>query len=388
MGRKEKASYVAALRPRYLRSSREQKSKILDEMSATLGCHRKAAIRLIRPRKRPKRPGGRVGRPSLVTASDVQILERVVVLCDWPCGKRLQAMLPLWLGHDEAAQGGYAAGQRERLLSLSPATLDRHLAPARKRAGIKGRCGTKPGSLLKTEIPLRTGPWEVDTPGYLEADTVAHCGASMGGEFAWTLTATDIVTTWTENRAVWHKQKTGVREAVEDIDQSLPFTIRGLDCDNGSEFINRTLVHYLAEHPDTPCFTRSRPYHKNDNAHVEQKNWTHVRQLYGYGRIDNKDCIEAMNALYRTEWSQLQNFFKPTMKCIEKVRVGAKIVKRYDRPKTPLARLLDSGVLSDAQAAQYRALAASLNPIKLRDTIRTRIREITNIASVTPLVRQ
>ena len=210
----------------------------------------------------------------------------------------------------------------------------------------------------------------------------------MSGAFVWTMTATDIQTTWTECRAVWHKAKTGVRDALKDVDAALPFTIRGVDCDNGSEFLNKTMVQYLTEHPDKPAFTRSRPHTKNDNAHVEQKNWTHVRQLYGYARLDARDCVQPMNELYRREWSQLSNFFMPTMKLVEKVRFGSKITKRYDAPKTPFQRLLDCNVLSPQVAQQYRTLAASLNPLQLQTTVRTQIQEITAKGSVTSFLRQ
>lgn len=161
--------------------------------------------------------------------------------------------------------------------------------------------GTKPGTLLKNHIPIRTGFWDVSVPGFMEADTVAHCGNSLSGDFVWGLTLTDILTGWTECRATWNKGSTGVVNQVKAIEQALPFTLRGFDCDNGSEFLNYRLLRYFTEHPEKPQFTRSRPYKKNDNAHVEQKNWTHVRHLFGYDRLDSPAPVEKMNALYAND---------------------------------------------------------------------------------------
>lgn len=384
MGRTERAAYLRVVRGRYKDADRAKKTEIVTEVATNLGWHCKSVIRAIaRPQvvgKKAIARRKRWGRPSRVTDSDRVVLGRIAKGSGWPCGKRLVAMLPLWLPHDEQRHGIYETGQRERLLSLSAATLDRHLRPARKAAGIRGRSGTKPGSMLRTQIPIRSGPWDVDRPGYLEMDTVAHCGHSLSGQFMWSLTVTDIHTTWTETRPVWNKLATGVRDALEDIDRALPFTIRGLDADNGSEFINKFLVRYLEEHPDKPSFTRSRPYHKNDNAHVEQKNWTHVRQHFGYARIDDRAQLGFIEELCRNELSQLHNFFCPTMKLLKHERIGAKKVKRYDKPKAPLDRLIETDLLSEQQKQQLLDLRNSIDPFQLRLDIEAKIRHIFNAA--------
>jgi len=323
-----------------------------------------------------------MGRPSRVTVDDRRVLKRLVEVCEWPCGKRFVAMLPLWLPWDEQGHGPYESGQRERLLSLSAATLDRHLTPMRKQAGIRGRSGTKPGSMLREQIPIRSGPWDVTQAGFLEADTVAHCGHSMAGQFAWSLTVTDIHTAWTECRAVWHKQVRQIRNALQDIDSTLPFTIKGFDCDNGSEFLNHTLVTHFQEHADKPTFTRSRPYHKNDNAYVEQKNWTHVRHFFGYMRIDDRKHVDAMNDIYR-DVSFILNYFTPTMKLISKERVGSKIRKKFDKPSTPLQRVLDDPSIPDATKAKLLHQFHAINPVHLRYQIRAKLRNFNHTISVT-----
>ena len=183
-----------------------------------------------------------------------------------------------------ASFGALEESLRSKLTSISAASIDRLLKPIRVQHP-KGLSGTKPGTLLKNQIPIRTTHWDITLPGFMEADTVAHCGNSLAGDFVWSLTLTDILTGWTECRATWNKGSSGVLEQIKAIEQALPFKLRGFDCDNGSEFLNHHLLRYFSEHPVKPVFTRSRPYKKNDNAHVEQKNWTHVRQLFGYERL-------------------------------------------------------------------------------------------------------
>ena len=214
------------------------------------------------------------------------------------CSKNLKDALPKWMPYLEQVYGVFNADIRTRLLSVSASTIDRILKP-HKYLG-RGRCGTKPGTLLRSEIPISTSCWDTAEPGFLEGDTVAHCGGSLLGEFVWSLTATDICTTWTEVRPVWHKGTIAVVEAIEDLERALPFPMQGWDCDNGGEFINRTLVRHFAD--KRVAFTRSRAYHKNDNAHVEQRNYTHVRQLLGYGRIDNQE-MEFPRKNGHREWT-------------------------------------------------------------------------------------
>jgi hypothetical protein len=257
----------------------------------------------------------------------------------------------------------------------------------RARTGHKGLCGTKPGTLLKNQIPIRTQNWGITEPGFMEADTVAHCGNSLAGNFAWSLTLTDILTTWTEIRATWNKGAGGVCEQIEDIESCLPFTLLAFDCDNGSEFLNYHLVRYFSDRPKEVAFTRSRPYKKNDNAHVEQKNWTHVRQLFGYDRIEDVALIPLMNDLYANEWSLYQNHFCPNMKLI-KQRINARYKKKYEVPKTPYQRLLDCDHITDEVKSRLWDIHQTLNPFMLKQTIEKKLRQIVQKIKVTSDVRQ
>jgi len=277
---------------------------------------------------------------------------------------------------------------RGQLYSISPATIDRLLKTVRLKHPRKGLSGTKPGRLLKNQIPIKTDHWDVDRPGYFEADTVAHCGNSLAGDFVWSITLTDIKSTWTENRATWNKGSHGVRNQIEDVEKRLSFSILGFDCDNGSEFLNHHLKRYFARRDHAVQFTRSRPYHKNDNAHVEQKNWTHVRQLFGYDRFDKSCLVDLMNDLYRNEWSLYQNHFCPTMKLIEKKKINSRYYKRYDTPKTPYQRLMESEFISQDAKDSLKDQHVTLNPFELKRAIERKLKHIFKFVTVTSNVRQ
>lgn len=210
----------------------------------------------------------------------------------------------------------------------------------------------------------------------MEADTVAHCGDTLEGDFIWSLCFSDLATDWTELRAIWNKGAYGVMEAVREMEAKLPFALLGFDCDNGSEFLNHHLWRYFARRKEPVLFTRSRPYHKNDNAHVEQKNWTHVRCLLGYERLENLGLLKPINALYRGVWPLYHNHFCPSVKLREKRRDGARLIKRYDQPKTPYQRLLDSGVLDVQKRAALEQQHAALNPFALKRQIEAQLKEI------------
>ena len=210
----------------------------------------------------------------------------------------------------------------------------------------------------------------------MEADTVAHCGNSLEGDFIWSLCFTDLATGWTELRAVWNKGAHGVMAAVQEMESNLPFGLQGFDCDNGSEFLNHHLWRYFARRKEPVQFTRSRPYHKNDNAHVEQKNWTHVRCLLGYDRLEQEELLGPINALYRDAWALYHNHFCPSMKLREKRRRGGRQIKRHDAPKTPCQRLLESGVLEAKQRTALQQQHAALNPFALKRAIEARLKEI------------
>lgn len=290
--------------------------------------------------------------------------------------KRLKAALPLWLPHYEASYGDVADDVRHKLLSISAASIDRVLAPVRAAAGKRGLSGTKPGSLLKHQIPLQGEAWDVSLPGFIEADTVAHCGNSLAGDFAWSLTMTDLYSGWTECRATWNKGAEGVMTQIKAIQKALPFPIKGFDCDNGSEFLNWHLLRYFQNHKQPVKFTRSRPYHSNDNAHVEQKNWSCVRSLFGYERFSEPKLVTMMNDLYANEFSLLTNCFCPTMKLTEKKRVGAKVVKKHAAPETPAQRLLNHPALTKRQKERILATQKGLNPFTLRDIIQKKLKAL------------
>ena len=297
MGKNEKRAYLKEIRSRYWRSDRQAKSRILDEFCAVCGYHRKYAIRLLH---RPaKRAATTMGRPPVYRSKELlTALKHIWFATDQMCSKKLVAALPLWLPFYPLAHGPLSPETEQQLRTLSAVTIDRLPKPRRIRAG-KGRCTTKPGTLLKNQIPIRTDHWDVHQPGFVEADTVAHCGNSLSGDSIWSLTLTDINSGWSENRATWNHGAQGAVIQIRDIEAHLPFALQGFDCDNGSEFLNYHLVRYFTEQRDKPVpFTRSRPYHKNDNAHAEQKNWSHVRQLFGYDRLERRELVAQMNTLY------------------------------------------------------------------------------------------
>lgn len=391
MRSKNQASYLEKIYKRYHKADRATKAKILDEFCEVCDYHRKHAIRLLKKQRRGKKiiSKQKRGRKISYEAKELLIpLQRVWLASDQMCGKKLKAALPEWLPHYSAVYEPLTPQLENQLLTISAATIDRLLKPVRIRYRKQRCCGTRPGTLLKHQIPIKTDNWDVTLPGFLEADSVAHCGNSLAGDFVWSLTFTDILTTWTENRATWNKGAEGVKEQVYHVEKSLPFTLRGFDCDNGSEFLNWHLARYFTERHKPVQFTRSRPYRKNDNAHVEQKNWTTVRQLFGYERFDNSLLVELMNDLYANEWCLYYNHFCPTMKLIEKIKINSKYSKRYDAPKTPYQRVLDCPDIDDAVKQSLRHLHLSLNPFILKQQIQLKLNNIFKYVKVTSILRQ
>jgi hypothetical protein len=385
MGTGEKRIYLEAIRSRYHQAGRAGKSTILDEFCAVCGYQRKYAIRLLGAAPTPSRQ--RPGRPSPYRHPQLlEALRRLWLATDQMCGKRLVAAIPLWLPYYETQYGPVEAGIKARLLRASAATLDRLLRPVRLHHP-KGLTATRPGTLLKSQIPIRTEHWDITQPGFVEADTVAHCGHSLAGDFVWSLTLSDIDTGWTECRATWNKGAHGVITQITAIERALPFPLRGFDCDNGSEFLNHHLLHYFADHPHRPAFTRSRPYHKNDNAHVEQKNWSHVRQLFGYDRFEQVQLVDLMNEVYAHEWSALQNHFCPTLKLKEKSRMGARYRKTYHTPQTPYQRILASPHITDTTKECLAERHHTLNPFDLKQRIEAKLRVIFSLVTVSSHVR-
>jgi len=374
MSQGSRQEYLEKVRPRYGKASRKYKKQILDELCENCGYERKYAIKLMKKRKRTERqyPG-----PRATYGQDEQdVLERIWEHSEQMCSKRLKACLEAWLPHYAKRYGELNVFVSRNLERISPATIDRLLAPVRARVERRNRCGTKPGKILRTQIPIRTDNWDIKQAGFLEADTVAHCGGSLAGDFIWSITYTDILTGWTENRAVWNKGAKDVVLQTRDIEEKLPFEIKGFDCDNGGEFLNHHLVKYLLNRKRPVQFTRGRPYHKDDNAHVEQKNWSHVRQLLGYDRFENPETLDLINDLYKKEWALLHNFFSPSFKLLSKCRIKSKYVKKYDTPKTPYRRLLAWRGLSKDRRTKLKAIYATLNPFALADEIERKLKLI------------
>jgi hypothetical protein len=376
MSNTSKREYLAAIRARYRRSGKKDKQRTLDEFCQTCGYNRKYAIRLLNAAEGEsrKRRADRRGAPRKYhSANMMNFLKTLWRASNLACGKRLKAMIADWLPHYD---GTLTSEERQLLSTISAATIDRLLQPMRRTYCKLGLATTKPGSLLKKHIPIGTAQWDQTCPGFLEADTVAHCGTSMAGMFVFTVNCVDIATGWTEQRAVWGKGEHGVLRAIQDIERVLPFALRGFDCDNGSEFLNWHLMKYLTERPQHIQFTRSREYQKNDNAHVEGKNYTHIRQYLGYQRFDDLALVGQLNALYTTVWRLFFNFFIPSVKLIDKHRVGSKLIKIHDTPTTPYHRLLASSQVSDDVKHSLADLKATLNPFILQRTIKVSINTI------------
>ena len=394
MGKKGKQGYLERIYARYRKASKEQKQKILDEFCEVCGYHRKHAIRLLknRPRRSTQKRKQTAGRKPVYQVPEIsEPLKKIWIASDYLCGKRLKAALPHWLPHYAEQHGALETSVYSALLKMSAASIDRVLKPIKaKHTGRRGLSGTKPGTLLKNQIPIKTHHWDVTQPGFLEADTVAHCGNSLAGDFVWSLTMTDILTTWTECRATWNKGSQGVCAQVNDIEKKLPFPLKGFDCDNGSELLNHHFVRYFSDRPKEKSvqFTRSRPYHKDDNAHVEQKNWTHVRQCFGYDRFDNPILVDLMNELYVNEWSLYQNHFCPSNKLIEKTKINSKYRRKYDQPQTPYHRVLGCPGIENQTKENLIKIHNSLNPFKLKAAIESKLKIIFDHVKVTSNVRQ
>jgi hypothetical protein len=377
MSQKSKDEVLHVMRARYQRRGPGGRSRLLDEFCELCGYERKYAIKLLGGKRRVGPGAGQKGgaHPKY-GAAERTVLKEIWLAAEQPCGKRLKAALGLWLPSFEAERGRLDAELRQRLGEVSAATIDRLLAPCRTSLGSRGRCGTRPGTLLRTQIPVRTEHWDVAGPGWLEADTVAHCGESMAGDFCWSVTLTDVHTQWTETRAIWNRGQHSVQERIQEVEEALPFPILGFDSDNGGEFLNWHLHDYFRVRVQPVEFSRSRPYRKNDNARVEQKNWTHVRQLVGYGRLEHPEQAERLNALYVKEWNLFRNFFCPVMKHLRTEVEGSRKRRVYDEPKTPFERLRDSGGAEAKQILRLEKQRAALNPFELKRRIEKKLRAV------------
>jgi len=372
--------YLKAIHQRYQRAAKEAKSRILEEFCRVCHYNRKYAIRLLNaPPPDTTRARSRK-RSFLYSPQTIRIAEAIWEAAGHLCGQRLKEAIPLWL--PSARKRFPISHEIERqLLTISARQLDNRLRGVKKRRSKRIYATTRPGSLLKHLIPIRTHNWDIRKPGFIEMDLVAHCGNSNAGTYISTLNATDIQTGWNERSAVMGKGQKAVFDGVLDIKNALPFRLRGVDSDNGEEFINYLLLGFCLKSRPRIRFTRGRPYKKDDNAHVEQKNWTHVRQIFGWDRYDTEEALAAMNDLYANELCWYQNLFQPSVKLLKKTRVGSKLVRKYDRPRTPFQRVLESGTYHRAKMKNLKDLVASLDPFELSQTIDRKLERIYKMAS-------
>jgi len=366
MSHRSKQELMDAIRPRYRRAKKAEKQQILDEFVAATLYHRKYAIRVLNQaggRKHPKKRG----RQKIYQGEVVVVLEQIWEICGQICSKRLHPFLPEMLKVlERTGELQISAETKALLLQMSRPTIDRCLKRARQ-THPHGLSTTKPGTLLKKAIPVRTyTPWDEEKPGFMEIDLVAHCGETAEGQFVNTLTCTDISTGWTECLPVFPRNKQTVFEAIKAMRTRLPFQLLGLDSDNGSEFINDLLFHYCEYQNIT--FTRSRPYKKNDQAHVEQKNWSIVRRLIGYDRFETQAQYLLLQSIYEN-LRFYSNFFQPVLKLISKEKMDNRSIKRYDIAATPYQRVQASKDIPMEAKVLLANLYVRLNPVKLRTTI-------------------
>lgn len=371
MTRQGKRELLKAVYPRYLKADREAKTLILDEFVAVTGYHRKYAISLLRkgPSKKSTRKNGRrlTYGPDVVAA-----LVTIWEACGRPCGKRLKPFIPEMLEvlerHGELC---IPPETKSRMEQMGSATIDRRLRRARSQAGRARRSTTRPGTLLKHAIPIRTfADWDEQRPGFVEMDLVAHCGESTAGEYLHTLNVVDIDTRWTEPVALANKSQKVTFNGICAMRNQLPFPLLGIDSDSGGEFINHHLYDYCQK--EQISFTRSRPYKKNDQAHIEQRNWTVVRQVIGYGRYESPKAQAIMILIY-ADLRLHVNFFQPVMKLESKTRIGSKVRKKYDKAQTPYQRILASPHVDQVVKDQLAELYLTLNPLELQRRINSNL---------------
>jgi hypothetical protein len=394
MSQRSRRELLETVRSRYLKARKVEKQKILDELTAATGYHRKYAGRILK-HGYPARKGKRKGRQAIYRGKVVQALEQIWEIYGHICSpvpaalvqaKRLHPYLPEGLKVlERCGEIQLSVEVQQLLLSISRSTIDRCLGPVRIKSA-HGLSTTKPGILLRKAIAVRTfADWNEDTPGFMEIDLVAHCGETTEGQFlpvladcpGNTLTCTDISTGWTEPIALRRRSQQAVCDALHGMRQDLPFPLLGIDCDNGGEFINDLLYRYCLDENIT--FTRSRPYKKNDQAHVEQKNWSVVRHTVGYDRLDTDEQCALLDSIY-ADLRLYINFFQPVLKLISKERIGNKVIRRYDRARTPYQRVIERQDIPLAIRARFTNLYVQLNPVVLRTSIDQKVAKLWKIS--------
>lgn len=367
MSKKSIDEYTEVLRERYSRmTGRQAKGKLLDEYIAVTGFERKYATKVLGGKRR-KSPGkSQRGKKRKFSPAVGKALKTLWQAMEQPCGKRMRDMIPLWI--DDLK--GIHQTTRGSILKMSPATIDRWLSPY-KVNGPKKRLPPRSENAIKNLVEIRAGSWDAKEPGWTEVDTVAHCGGDMSGNFVWTLTSVDIASGWTEVRPVWNRGQYNTLQGMEAITASQPFELKGIDSDNGGEFLNHHLYRWAREKKIKQ--TRSRPYRKNDQAYVEQKNDTHVRQLLGYDRIGHPEVIKPLTTLLE-KWSLFKNLYSVTMEQTSKTREGGKVIRRHaKRNRTPAQRLLDGGKISAKQRSWIESQLAATNPFEMKEDIEEKL---------------
>lgn len=365
---RQKQALTATVVRRYARASKTQKTNILDEFVATTGYNRSYARRALNQVRTQDFRRKKYKRVVVRKKYDLEVLKsltRLWIIQNYICGKRLKPFIPELIR--VLKRDGELAISFEvetKLLAISATTIDRLLAPTKKKLRVKGIGGTKPGTLLKSQIPVRTfADWDDLIPGFFELDSVAFCGNTLSGQHIWGLNFVDVATGWVGLDAVMGKGQEGIHQASKDFKKRLPFKMLGIDSDNGSEFINGIMVRFCQENQIT--FTRIRPGKKNDNCYVEQKNYTILRNFLGYQRYDTQEQLIIIKQLLKVVELYV-NFFQPSRKLTSKTRIGARVKKSYDEAQTPYQRLLKSGILDQQNQIQLHTLYDSLNPVQLQ----------------------
>ena len=378
MGKEQRRQYLGSVHRRYRTASRHGRARLLDEFCEDSGYHRKYAIRLLSGPPPDLEPKKRRPRGVFYGKRVIQALIEIWTAAGYPWSLRLKALLPVWLPKLRNRLGITRAIETQ-ILKISARQIDRRLKDHKRKAKRRLYGRTKPGTLLKHQIPIKTEHWDVKTPGFSEVDLVSHSGSKSDGEFIHSMNLTDILTTWVETRAVMGKGEAGVVAAIDDIRNNLPFALVGVDSDNGSEFVNHHLLRYCKANEIQ--LTRGRPYKKDDNAHIEQKNWTHVRKLLGYVRYDTQTALDAINDLYKGDLRLLQNLFLPSVKLSRKERIGSKVRRYYDQARTPLDRVIECSGIDSAMVATFKRLLDQLDPFALSASVDRQIEGIYALAS-------
>lgn len=382
MAQQSKKDYLRSIHGRYQQVSRKGKGRMLEEFSKACSYNRKYATWLLNnPLKDEAQKRNKpVARLPVYGKQSISILAGIWRASGFLCSQRLKPALSHWLPW---ARKRFSLNEKleQEISSISPRQMDRRLAPYKTKFKRRLYGTTKPGSLLKRMIPVRTDFWDVKKAGFSEIDLVSHSGDSADGEFIYSLNSTDIKTTWVERQAIMGKSKEAVVTAMLEIESNLPFDLLGVDSDNGGEFINSHLYKFCQERKGRKVqFTRSREYKKDDNAHIEEKNWTHVRKLLGWDRYDTAESLEAINDVF-DDLRIFQNLFQPSMKLFKKIRKGSRLIRRYDKPRTPFERVLECNEADALKTKKLQDIYRFTDPFELSQKIDRKLGHIYKLAS-------